>query len=145
MPSLVTIAILLATQPMKADEFWPKTIVGWLTMFGLISGVMAGTYGYMRALVNLNGLGQRVNEMKEEIKALLVIVNRLDRSTERLEREQTDLHGEVAKSRKASETCGDDVQDLRAVTVGIISDHRREMDQKIFDVRERIARMEARS
>lgn len=143
-PDHMWMLAILFLQAVKAESFWPVTVVGWLTMGGLLLGVGGGAYSYMRALANLNGLGARVTELAESDKALAVIVTRLERVSERLIDDNKYLHEKVGEATRSADGCKDEVVDLRTVVAGHLSDTRREADAKISDVRERVRALEVR-
>jgi ferritin-like metal-binding protein YciE len=46
---------------MMPDEFWPTSLLGWLTVAGMIATAMGGIWAFAQSVEKINGLGERVD------------------------------------------------------------------------------------
>jgi chromosome segregation ATPase len=119
-----------------------ETVKDWSAL--LLSGfaIASVVYGYTKALVHLNGLGDRVKaiELKEEANSTRL--NKLEREAERASDDRQHLHEQVGEAKRAAEQCNDATDQMRADIVGAINDMRVTMSNEMGALRERVKALE---
>jgi len=124
------------------DAVWPATVTGWVTLLGLLAGLLGSIIAFSKFLGKLNGLGDRVNacEKTEERHSERIIA--LERLMDRSIDDRANLHRETGEARHAAEECNEGNIVLKADIVGAINDMRHAMTNELGQLRERIKAVE---
>jgi len=115
------------------DAFWPQSLLGWLTVLGLIGGGLATVMGFVRNLERLNGLGDRLNALTQEVLRLETRTDGHERAMALSQADRTNLHESVARIATQMQTLMKVAQDAQLARV-----------EDLGEIRERLVRIETK-
>jgi tetrahydromethanopterin S-methyltransferase subunit G len=82
---------------MIPDQFWPTSLVGWITVMGMFGTMGSVLWAFAQTMARLNGLGERLNEVVKELSNLDGRVGVAERSLILNQADRTNLHEAIAR------------------------------------------------
>lgn len=118
------------------------TIAGWVALFLGGASCVAVIYGYAKAIVHLNGLGERLKSVEVTQEAHGARVFTLERQMDRSQDDRAGLHREVGEARRVAEESHEAADAMKTDIVGAINTMRVTMANEMGALRERVASLE---
>jgi hypothetical protein len=86
------------------DNFWPTSLLGWLTVGGVLITAMGGFWAFAQSMSRINGLGTRVNELEKDIATEKGRGTEVQRALDMVHIDQTNLRESLARLAVESQT-----------------------------------------
>jgi hypothetical protein len=115
------------------EEFWPTSLIGWLTLGGLLAGIVATGWGFGKFLHDLNGFGKRLNECEKAGEAFGARMTKIEQDAGFAALDRTNM-------REAISRLSTEVQTLAQL---LRSSHDQRVEEQ-GEIRERLVRIETK-
>lgn len=126
----------------SGPQFWPATIVGWITTLGFIGGLALYLVDRGKREEKINGWGKRVDDFKEELATVRGTQEEQARIMAGIVADQVRFAEAMGKAVRASEDC-EAGSERRTIEIGVkVDEMRRSIEGKIGAFGERLAGVE---
>jgi hypothetical protein len=118
---------------MIPDTFWPSSLIGWFTVFGMLATAVGAVVAFARTLDKINGFGERLNDHINGCDRLEGRVDAAERAMALSQVDRTNLHESLARLTSEMQTL------LRVAQSAQI-----ERMEDLGEIRERLVRIETK-
>lgn len=128
--------------PPVPRQFWPESMVGWLTVLLGALGIAGAVWSYAKFMAHLNGLGDRTNKLESRMTAAEASYQEVKMVIARAMDQQTVLMEKILEAKHKAERAEDDEAQLRVDVLGYLAQFRQDVDKVMSDFRALLAKVE---